>query len=179
MAIASETAATTAPAVAVQWRISEHPVPYEDAVAAMEARVAAIRAGTEPELVWLLQHPALYTAGSSARPADLLDPDRFPVHRTGRGGQYTYHGPGQIVAYVETARGVRLRVNDPTKFHTFFSKVEISFPGVGGVKAPSRAQHIEGAQKLFRIVLPVLMEDHWPDFDVAEAQARANKDAGA
>jgi lipoyl(octanoyl) transferase len=66
----------------------------------MERRVAAIRAGTEGELVWLLEHPPLYTAGASARPEDLLDPDLLPVHRTGRGGQFTYHGPGQRVAYV-------------------------------------------------------------------------------
>ncbi len=66
----------------------------------MEARVAAIRAGTAPELVWLLEHPPLYTAGTSARESDLIDPGLFPVHRTGRGGQYTYHGPGQRVGYV-------------------------------------------------------------------------------
>jgi len=83
-----------------EWRISDRPVPYPDAVAAMEDRVAAIRAGTAPELVWLLEHPPLYTAGTSANPADLLDPDRFPVFPSGRGGQYTYHGPGQRVAYV-------------------------------------------------------------------------------
>jgi lipoyl(octanoyl) transferase len=82
-----------------EWRMDENPVPYPVAVAAMEARVAAIRAGTAPELVWLLEHPPIYTAGTSAREADLLDP-RFPVFHTGRGGQYTYHGPGQRVAYV-------------------------------------------------------------------------------
>ena len=84
----------------VEWRISDRPVAYLDAVAEMEGRVAAIRAGTAPELVWLLEHPPLYTAGTSADPADLVDPDRFPVFQTGRGGQYTYHGPGQRVAYV-------------------------------------------------------------------------------
>ena len=84
----------------VAWRISDAPVDYEAAVAEMTERVEAIRAGRLPELVWLLEHPPLYTAGTSARPADLLAPDRFPVHRTGRGGQYTYHGPGQRVAYV-------------------------------------------------------------------------------
>ncbi|MDA0241200.1 MAG: lipoyl(octanoyl) transferase LipB, partial [Proteobacteria bacterium] len=73
---------------------------YEDAVAVMEKRVAAIRAGTESELVWLVEHPPLYTAGTSASPEDLLESDRFPVYATGRGGQYTYHGPGQRVAYV-------------------------------------------------------------------------------
>jgi lipoyl(octanoyl) transferase len=84
----------------VEWRISDRPVAYPEAVAEMEARVAAIRAGQAPELAWLLEHPPLYTAGTSADPADLVDPDRFPVFQTGRGGQYTYHGPGQRVAYV-------------------------------------------------------------------------------
>jgi lipoyl(octanoyl) transferase len=84
----------------VAWRIDDAPVEYEAAVREMEARVAAIRAGTAPELVWLLEHPPLYTAGVSAKPGDLLDADRFPVHRTGRGGQHTYHGPGQRVGYV-------------------------------------------------------------------------------
>ena len=84
----------------VEWRISQRPQAYPEAVAAMEARVAEIRAGRAPELVWLLEHPPLYTAGTSADDADLVDPDRFPVYRTGRGGQYTYHGPGQRVAYV-------------------------------------------------------------------------------
>ena len=84
----------------VEWLIAEAPVAYPDAVAAMEARAAAIRAGTAPEAVWLVEHPPLYTAGTSAKPEDLLEPDRFPVFRSGRGGRYTYHGPGQRVAYV-------------------------------------------------------------------------------
>lgn len=84
----------------VAWRISDTPVPYGDAVAAMEERAEAIAAGRASELVWLLEHPPLYTAGTSARASDLVEPDRFPVNRTGRGGQYTYHGPGQRVAYV-------------------------------------------------------------------------------
>lgn len=82
-----------------EWRVSAAPVPYEFAVAEMEARVAAIHGGSARELIWLLEHPPLYTAGTSAKPADLLRPDRFPVHKTGRGGQYTYHGPGQRIAY--------------------------------------------------------------------------------
>ena len=84
----------------IEWRISDALVPYEEAEAAMEARVAAIRTGTAPELVWLLEHPPLYTAGTSARAADLIAPELLPVFRTGRGGQYTYHGPGQRVGYV-------------------------------------------------------------------------------
>ena len=83
-----------------EWRIAAAPVPYPEAVGAMEARVAAIRAGTARELGWLLEHPPLYTAGTSAKAGDLLAPDRFPVFATGRGGQYTYHGPGQRVGYV-------------------------------------------------------------------------------
>ncbi len=82
------------------WAVSPGQIAYPDAVAAMEARAAAIAEGRAGELVWLLEHPPLYTAGVSAKPGDLLDPDRFPVFATGRGGQFTYHGPGQRVAYV-------------------------------------------------------------------------------
>ncbi|MFN3934162.1 lipoyl(octanoyl) transferase LipB [Parvibaculum sp.] len=89
-----------ADAEAPEWRISDAPVPYEAAVREMEERVAAIAEGRAPELVWLLEHPPLYTAGTSAEERDLVDPGRFPVFQTGRGGQYTYHGPGQRVAYV-------------------------------------------------------------------------------
>jgi lipoyl(octanoyl) transferase len=91
---------TTQAAGAVEWRISTAPVPYLEAVDDMEHRVAAIRAGAAPEVVWLLEHPPLYTAGTSARAEELLDPGRFPVYRAGRGGRYTYHGPGQRIAYV-------------------------------------------------------------------------------
>jgi lipoyl(octanoyl) transferase len=85
---------------AIEWRLSDTPVNYRAAVEEMERRVAAIRAGTAAELVWLLEHPPIYTAGTSAREEDLLEPRRLPIHRTGRGGQYTYHGPGQRIAYV-------------------------------------------------------------------------------
>src|SRR5579863_2891266 len=84
----------------LEWRVTDAPVPYETAVAEMERRIAAIRDQRSPELVWLLEHPPLYTAGTSARPEDLLDPARLPVYRSGRGGRYTYHGPGQRIAYV-------------------------------------------------------------------------------
>lgn len=84
----------------IRWRISDCPVGYEDAVAEMEREVAAIAEGKADELVWLLEHPPLYTAGTSANAADLIEPNRFPVFSTGRGGEYTYHGPGQRVAYV-------------------------------------------------------------------------------
>jgi lipoyl(octanoyl) transferase len=92
-----------------EWRLWPGLVPYEEALAAMEERVAMIAAGTAPEAVWLLEHPSLYTAGTSARPVDLVDPDRFPVHQVGRGGQYTYHGPGQRVVYVMLDVGARGR----------------------------------------------------------------------
>ena len=101
----------------VEWNVTSGLVPYPQAVRAMEERVAAICAGGASERVWLLEHPALYTAGTSARDQDLLEP-RFPVFKTGRGGQYTYHGPGQRVAYVmldlgrRERRDVRLFVRD-------------------------------------------------------------------
>jgi lipoyl(octanoyl) transferase len=96
----------------VEWRISEAPVEYPTALAEMEARAAAIHTGRAPEQVWLLEHPPLYTAGTSARPEDLLRPDALPVYRAGRGGQLTYHGPGQRIGYVMLdlrARGGDLR----------------------------------------------------------------------
>ena len=84
----------------VEWRLSPALVPYEAAVSAMEERAEAILLEQKPELIWLLEHPPLYTAGTSSKPADLIDAARFPVYASGRGGQYTYHGPGQLVAYV-------------------------------------------------------------------------------
>ncbi len=87
-------------AAPVGWAVSTGYVPYPAAVAAMEARAAAISEGTAGELIWLLEHPPLYTAGVSAKATDLIQPDRFPVFESGRGGQFTYHGPGQRVAYV-------------------------------------------------------------------------------
>jgi len=84
----------------VEWRAGQTPVDYRTAVEEMEKRVAAIRAGTAAEFVWLIEHPPLYTAGTSAREEELLEPGRLPVHRSGRGGRYTYHGPGQRIAYV-------------------------------------------------------------------------------
>lgn len=86
-------------AAAVEWLISDQPIPYPQAIEVMEARVADIAAGRASELVWLLEHPSLYTSGTSGKPTDLLDA-RFPVFDSGRGGQFTYHGPGQRVAYV-------------------------------------------------------------------------------
>lgn len=98
----------------VGWAVSGAPVPYPDAVAAMNARVEAILAGEAGELVWLLEHPPLYTAGVSAKASDLLDASRFPVFESERGGQYTYHGPGQRIAYVML--DLRARGRDVRRF---------------------------------------------------------------
>ena len=91
---------TEAGSIAPEWRVEDGLTPYPTAIAAMEARVAAIHAGTARERIWLVEHPPLYTAGTSARPDDLARPGRFPTFSAGRGGQWTYHGPGQRTAYV-------------------------------------------------------------------------------
>ncbi|MFD0858652.1 lipoyl(octanoyl) transferase LipB [Roseovarius aquimarinus] len=93
----------------VEWKTTPGLTGYDEALALMEERVAAIAAGTAPELIWLLEHPPLYTSGTSSRPEDLVDPARFPVHEARRGGQYTYHGPGQRVVYVMLDVGRRGR----------------------------------------------------------------------
>jgi lipoyl(octanoyl) transferase len=95
----------------VEWRRERRLVPYPEALRTMEERVAAIAEKRAPELVWLLEHPPLYTAGTSAKPGDLIDPHRFPVYEAGRGGQYTYHGPGQRVGYVMLDLGRRGRAD--------------------------------------------------------------------
>ena len=97
----------------VEWRLGEGLVPYDEALAAMDERAGAIAAGTAPELAWLIEHPPLYTAGTSAKPTDLIEA-RFPVHQTGRGGQFTYHGPGQRVAYLML--DLRHRGNDVRRY---------------------------------------------------------------
>ena len=84
----------------IEWRVSDAPVAYEEALRFMDERAAAIREGSAPECIWLLEHPPLFTAGTSADPAELFNPRHFPVHEAGRGGRYTYHGPGQRVGYV-------------------------------------------------------------------------------
>ena len=101
---------------AVDWKVASDLVSYPDALAQMEARAASIAAGETSEQAWLLEHPPLYTAGTSAKPDDLVEPDRFPVFQAGRGGQFTYHGPGQRVAYLmldlrERGRDVRCFVS--------------------------------------------------------------------
>ena len=123
----------------IEWRQSADLVPYADAVAAMEARVAEIRAGTAPELVWLLEHPPLYTAGTSAAADEMTQPPAFPVHVSSRGGRVTYHGPGQRVAYVllDVARRGR-------DVRAFVGQLEIwligalSQLGVRGERCPGR-----------------------------------------
>jgi lipoyl(octanoyl) transferase len=123
---------------ALEWRVADRPVDYPEAVREMELRAAAIRERGAAELVWLLEHPPLYTAGASAREADLLAP-RFPVHRSGRGGQFTYHGPGQRVAYAlldVKARGgdVRAYVAD---LEEWLIRTLAAF-GVRGERRPGR-----------------------------------------
>ena len=93
----------------VDWRLSEKPIAYGAALREMEAHVEAIHRDSAPERVWLLEHEPVYTAGTSAQDSDLIAPDRFPVYRTGRGGQYTYHGPGQRIAYTMLDLNTRSR----------------------------------------------------------------------
>jgi lipoyl(octanoyl) transferase len=114
MALRDHIDISVASAAHVRWEVSALPVTYEDARVRMDLEVAAIARGEAPELVWLLEHPPLYTAGTSAKASDLVQPDRFPVHQTGRGGQYTYHGPGQRVAYIML--DLRQRGNDVRAF---------------------------------------------------------------
>ena len=119
-------------------------IPYDAAIEAMQARVAAIRGGTAPDLVWLLEHPPLYTAGTSARPADLADPGRFPTHAAGRGGQWTYHGPGQLVAYVMLDLTRRHGSVPPRDTHAYVAGLEawligtLACFGVAGERRPDR-----------------------------------------
>jgi lipoyl(octanoyl) transferase len=98
----------------IEWRVSPGLTPYRSAVAQMEGRVEQVAAGEAPELVWLLEHPSLYTAGTSAAAGELLSPNRFPVYRTGRGGRFTYHGPGQRVVYL--VLDLRRRGQDVRRF---------------------------------------------------------------
>jgi lipoyl(octanoyl) transferase len=125
----------------VEWRIAREPVPYPFAICDMEARVAAIRAGTADEQVWLLEHPPLYTAGTSARDEDLLDRS-LPVFRTGRGGQYTYHGPGQRVAYVMLDLKKRQPVPDIKDYVWRLEEWVIRALGTFGISGERRAGRV-------------------------------------
>jgi len=127
------------PSEEIEWLLSSHPVPYPQAVAAMETRVKAMIDGQAQELIWLLEHPPLYTAGTSARAEELLPSASFPVYHSGRGGRYTYHGPGQRVVYVML--DVRARGGD---VHGFVHALEewilraLSRLGVAGVRRAGR-----------------------------------------
>jgi lipoyl(octanoyl) transferase len=127
-------------AAAAEWATSPGLVAYPAAVAAMEARVEAICAGEAAELVWLLEHPPLYTAGVSAKPHDLIDPDRLPVFSSGRGGQFTYHGPGQRVAYVML--DLRARGRDARAFVAALEAWLIAALGELGVASDIRCGRI-------------------------------------
>lgn len=120
----------------LEWRISDELINYPEALSEMEARVKAIRAGEASELVWLLEHPPLYTAGTSADSSDLVDPDRFPVYDAGRGGQYTYHGPGQRVVYFML--DLKKRGKDVRKFIYGLEEVMIQSLSKFGVTAERR-----------------------------------------
>lgn len=144
---------------------SSTPVPYEDAVRAMEDRVAGIRAGTAQEMIWLLEHPPLYTAGTSAKAGDLLNP-HFPVHETGRGGQYTYHGPGQRVGYVMLDLKNRQRQPDIRQFVGQLEEWIIRSLAHFGVKGERRDGRVgiwvdEGGMKESKIAAIGVRVRHW------------------
>ena len=124
----------------VEWRTADGLVPYADALAVMEERVAAIAAGDGGELIWLLEHPPLYTAGVSAAADELLDATRFPVYRTGRGGRYTYHGPGQRVGYVML--DLRARGSDIRAFVRGLENWIIATLGEFGIAGERRAGRV-------------------------------------
>lgn len=107
MATFNEILSTTSKSGTVEWRVEQALVAYPDAIDFMEQRVDEITRGVAPEIIWLLEHPPVYTAGTSAKPHDLLEHNRFPVHKSGRGGQYTYHGPGQRIVYAMLDLGRR------------------------------------------------------------------------
>jgi lipoyl(octanoyl) transferase len=117
----------------IEWKVSERPVEYPEALAFMDERVAGIHNGTAPECIWLLEHPPLYTAGTSAKDADLLGAD-FPVFKTGRGGQYTYHGPGQRVVYVMLDLKKRHKTPDIKKYVCDLERWIIASLGAFGIQ---------------------------------------------
>ncbi len=128
------------PQHAVDWFVSDQAVAYATALAVMDARAKAVAEGAAAELVWLLEHPPLYTAGTSAKPPDLLAPDRFPVHAAGRGGQFTYHGPGQRIAYVML--DVKRRGGDVRAFVTSLEGWLIDTLGAFGVHGETRPDRV-------------------------------------
>lgn len=128
----------------IEWTTAPGLLPYPEALAAMQARIAAIRAATAPEQVWLVEHPPLYTAGTSASPADLQDPTSFPTYSAGRGGQWTYHGPGQRTAYVMLDLNRRHGLAKPRDIRSYVAGLEewliraLARLGVTGERRPGR-----------------------------------------
>lgn len=152
MSPASKPLAGTPPTPPLEWIVAPGPVAYEAALAFMEARASAIADSSKGECVWLLEHPPLYTAGTSADPAELVDPNRFPVYEAGRGGRYTYHGPGQRVAYVMldlNARGRDLR-RFVTRLEDWIIETLTVF-GVDGTRSDSGIGVFVGAAKIASI----------------------------
>src|SRR5665213_2966830 len=170
-AVLEASAPSTAGDTPVTWTVAGGLTSYPLAVATMEARVAAILAGTAPEQVWLVEHPPLYTAGTSAKPEDLLAPDRFPVFATGRGGEYTYHGPGQRVAYVML--DLNRRGRDVRRFVTGLEDWIIDTLGELGVTAGRRKNCVgiwvdrpdKGAGKQDKIAAIGIRIRRWVTFD--------------
>jgi lipoyl(octanoyl) transferase len=121
----------------MEWKISEKPVDYEEALAFMDERVAGIHDGRSEECIWLLEHPAMYTAGTSAKAEDLLNP-AFPVYASGRGGQYTYHGPGQRVVYVMLDLKKRQKVPDIKEYVCNLERWVIAALGEFGIRGHCR-----------------------------------------
>ena len=148
----------------MEWKTSEQPVEYPDALAFMDARVAEIHGGQADDLIWLLEHPPLYTGGTSAKVADLLE-SRFPVYQSGRGGEYTYHGPGQRVAYVMTDLKKRQSVPDIKSYVWSLEEWIIRSIGEFGIKGERRCGRVgiwvvtpEGEKKIAAIGVRVR---HW------------------
>lgn len=159
----------------VEWITTDGLTGYDEAVAFMEARAAAIAEGTAEEAVWLVEHPPLYTAGTSAKPADLTAPDRFPVYDTKRGGQYTYHGPGQRVAYVmlnvaERGRDVRCFVRDLegwiiAALAEFNVRGEVRAGRVGvWVERPDKPRNIDGSVREDKVAALGIRLRRWVSF---------------
>lgn len=138
----------------IEWQHLPGLAPYAETLAAMESRAAAIASGTAPEAIWLLEHPPLYTAGTSAKAADLTDPDRFPVHIAGRGGQYTYHGPGQRVAY--TMLNLNERGRDVRQFVCALEN---------WVMATLAEFNVKGERRAGRVGVWVVRHDRAPNLD--------------
>jgi lipoyl(octanoyl) transferase len=150
----------------VEWTVSPGLVAYPDALSRMDAHVDAISRGTEPERIWLLEHPPLYTAGTSARDEDLVEPDRFPVFRSGRGGQFTYHGPGQRVAYVML--DLRRRGGDVRAFVAGLERWVIATLGEFGITGERREDRVgvwvRRGQKEDKIAAIGIRVRHWVSF---------------